>query len=380
MKGRDYILERVRQNPLAAPMHVALYDRARSIGESLADFAGQETADAARSLVRKLGEAKLLEHLEGRIRLGALVCIREALSYVHGLLDLMFAMQGLGSYAITLGGSDAQKARYAGGAARGEKIAAFALTEPEAGSDLGAVATAAARQGDDYVVNGTKVFISNGDIADFFTVLARTGPETGSKGLTMFVVERTDPGFEVARAQQVVAYHPIAELRFRDCRIPVSRRVGQEGEGFKLALAVLETFRTSVAGAALGMAERALAEAIDHVQARRQFGKPLAEQPAVQARLADMAIDVETSRLAVYRSAARRDSGTDRIPLESSAAKIVATEAAQRVVDSAVQLLGGRGVEKGSATERLYREIRALRIYEGATEVLKQVLAAQLLR
>jgi len=379
MRGADYILERVRQNPLAGDT-VPLYEQARTFAREHADTAALESEDGARAIVRMLGASGLLLHIGRPFRLGSLAAVREGLAYEHGLLDLMFAMQGLGSYGIFLTGSDEQRAAYVGAAQRGEKIAAFAATEPEAGSDLASLGTAATRVGREYVINGSKVFISNGGIADFYTVLAKTDPAAGPKGISMFVVEAGDPGFEVARRQAVLAYHPMAELRFRDCHVPAARLVGREGDGYKTALAVLETFRTSVASAALGMAERALAEALDHAQARRQFGKALAEQPAVQARLADMAVDVEAARLLVYRAVARRDGGVDRIPLESASAKMFATEAAQRVIDSAVQLLGGRGVEKGSATERLYREVRALRIYEGATDILKMVAAAQLLR
>ncbi len=380
MKGADYILDRVRQNPLATAEAIALYERARGFGREHISTAALETDDSARVLVRLMGAAGLLQFVASPFKLMSLVAIREALAFEHGLLDLMFAMQGLGTYAITLAGTPELQTKYVEAAQKGEKIAAFAVTEPDAGSDLSALTTRAQRIGREYIVDGTKVFISNGPIADFCTVLARTDPAAGNKGMSMFVVERSDPGFSVARRQDVIAFHPIAELRFGKCSIPINRLVGEEGEGYKTALAVLETFRTTVAAAALGMAERALAEAIDHTQERRQFGKALADLPAVQSRLAEMATEIEGARLLVYRSAARRDGGAERIPLESGTAKIVATETAQRVIDSAVQLFGGRGVEKGSATERLYREIRALRIYEGATEILKLVVAAQLLK
>jgi acyl-CoA dehydrogenase len=374
VKGADYILDRVRQNPLAGDT-VALYEQARQFAAANASTAARENDDAARALVRLLGASGLLLYIGRPFRLANLVAVREALAFEHGLIDLAFAMQGLGTHAIFIGGTDEQRAKYVGAAQKGEKIAAFALTEPEAGSDLAAITTGAVAQDGAWKLSGRKHFISNAPIADFFTVLAKTDWKAGTKGMSLFIVER-GAGVSTPK-QEVVAYHPIGEVRLDGA---AGMLLGATSEGYKTALAVLETFRTSVGAAALGMAERALAESIDHTQARRQFGKPLCDQPAVQARLAEMATEIEAARLLVYRSAARKDGGAERIPLESGSAKMYATEAAQRVIDSAVQLHGGKGVEKGSVPERLYREIRSLRIYEGASDILKLVIAAQMLR
>jgi acyl-CoA dehydrogenase len=289
-------------------------------------------------------------------------------------------MQGLGSYAIEEFGSDAQKREILPRVRSGEWVAAFAATEPEAGSDLGALTTSATAKDGGHVLNGLKTLISNAPIADVMTVLAKTDPAAGTKGISMFVVLRTDAGVRCPRRQDVVAWHPLGELRFEECRLPADRLVGRAGEGYKYALAVLETFRTSVAAAALGMAGRAIAETIDRILNRKQFGSRLADLAVVQSRLADMVTEYEASRLLVYRSAAKRDGGAARIPVESASAKLFSTEAAQRIIDSAVQLHGGSGVLKGSAVERLYREVRTLRIYEGASDILKLVIAGNILK
>lgn len=376
MKGAAHFEGRMRETPGLQPAHLSLFEQAMKFGAEHASIAARETDDAARELVAKLGAAGLIRHIVGKVDLRSASVLRETLAYHHGVIDLAFAMQGLGSYAMALTGAAAPVLAEV---ASGKAIAAFAVTEANAGSDLAAVETRAEARDGGYVINGTKIFISNAPIADVFTVLARTDPAGGAKGLSMFLVRKTDPGVRCSRRMDVMAYHPIGELSFQDCRIGADRLVGKLNEGYKLALTVLENFRTTVAAAACGMAGRALAEAVDHVQARKQFGKPLADQQMVRGRIADMAVELEAARLLVYRSAAKRDGGAERIPFESASAKLAATETAQRVIDSALQLHGGSGVLKGSAVERLYREIRALRIYEGATDILKLVVSASLL-
>ena len=377
MRGADFIDERLRGTPFLDPEHLQLQAEAERVAESLGEV--QETEDSARDIVRRLGREGLLKH-SGGSDLRSLCLVRETLAYQHGLIDLAFAMQGLGSYAIEIFGSDGLKSEVLPRVRSGEWVAAFAATEPEAGSDLAALSTSAGLHENKYVLSGEKTLISNAPIADVMTVLAKTDPRAGSRGITMFVVLKSDPGVSCPKRQDVVAWHPLGELRFQNVRIPVDRVVGKPGEGYKYGLAVLETFRTSVAAAALGMAGRAIAETIDRILNRKQFGSRLADLAVVQSRLADMATEYEAARLLIYRSAAKRDGGSARIPFESASAKLFATEAAQRIIDSAVQLHGGVGVLKGSAVERLYREIRTLRIYEGASDILKLVIAANILK
>lgn len=375
MKGAAYADERFDQNPF-------LEDRHRDLRRRLREFARgiriEESDEGCRRIVRELGGAGFLDATSGR-DLRALCVSRETLAETHGLLDFALAMQGLGSHAVELAGSDALKARVLPKVRSGEWVAAIALTEPEAGSDLPAITTTAVRSGDSWTLSGLKTLISNAPIADVMTVLARTDPAAGTKGMSLFAVLRTD-GVRLEERQEVAAFHPLGKLRFDRVALPQERSVGALGEGYKLVLAVLETFRTSVGAAALGMAAGALSDALDHVQARRQFGKTLGEQPVVQSRLAEMACDVEAVRLLVYRAAARRDAGHARIPLESAMGKLMATELAQRVIDTSVQLHGGLGVLKGTPVERRYREIRALRIYEGASDILKVVIGGLLLK
>jgi acyl-CoA dehydrogenase len=308
----------------------------------------------------------------------SLCLVRETLARHSGLADFAFAMQGLGAGPITLFGSEDLKQRYLPGVARGERIAAFALSEPEAGSDVAAVATTARRDGSNYVLDGTKTWISNGGIADQYVVFARTG-EAGARGLSAFVVEADAPGLRVAERIQVNAPHPLATLAFDGCRVPASQRLGGEGEGFKVAMATLDVFRATVGAAALGFARRALDEATAWSRERRAFGQPLAEFQLVQAKLAEMAVEVDAAALLVYRAAWVKDGGAARVTREAAMAKLYATEAAQRVVDAAVQLLGARGVVWNAPVERLYREVRALRIYEGTSEIQKLVIARQVL-
>ncbi len=317
-----------------------------------------------------------LEKVDSR----ALCLIRSTLAYYAGLADFAFAMQGLGSGAITLYGSEELKARYLPRVAAGEWIAAFALSEPEAGSDAAAMTTSAAPDGDSYVLNGCKTWISNGGIADFYTVFARTEPLPGAKGISAFVVPAETPGLHVTERIEVIAPHPLATLKFEDCRVPADHLLGVPGEGFKVAMQTLDVFRASVAGAALGFARRALDEALAYARQRRMFGQTLADFQMTQARLADMATAIEASTLLTYQAAWLRDVEGVSTTRQAAMAKMAATESAQQVIDGAVQLFGGVGVKRGQIVERLYREIRALRIYEGATEVQKLIIARSLLK
>jgi acyl-CoA dehydrogenase len=337
--------------------------------------------DECRRLVKALGKGGWLEHAvpdDGRPDVRTLCLVRETLARHSGLADFSFAMQGLGSGPITLFGTAAQRKQYLAPVRDGRKIAAFALTEPKAGSDVAALATRARADGNGWVLDGEKTYISNGGIADFYVVFARTG-DAGARGIGAFIVDAGNPGLKVAERIEVMAPHPLARLTFRNCRVPAAALVGAEGEGFKLAMATLDVFRTTVGAAALGLARRALDEALARVTKRELFGGPMSELPLVQAQLAQMALDVDASALLVYRSAWTRDQGAARVTREAAMAKLHATETAQRVIDAAVQMFGGMGVTQGVVVERLYREIRALRIYEGASEVQKLVIARQVL-
>jgi acyl-CoA dehydrogenase len=347
-----------------------------------AELVDEEPADvdaACRSLVRRLGEAGWLRHCvpdeEGRLDVRSLALIRETLARHSGLADFAFAMQGLGSGAIGLFGSAGQKAAWLPAVARGEKIAAFALTEPESGSDVALIETRAEARDGGWVLNGEKAFISNGGIADFYIVFARTGEAPGAKGLSAFLVARGTPGLDDSDRTEVIAPHPLATLTFRDMRLPASALIGERGRGFQQAMATLDVFRTTVGAAALGFARRALDEATGRALSRRLGSGTLADNPVTQSKLAEMVLDVETSALLVYRAAWLRDVMGRRNSREAALAKLHATEAAQSVIDKAVQMFGGLGVTKGVPVERLYREIRALRIYEGASEVQKLVIA-----
>jgi acyl-CoA dehydrogenase len=350
---------------------------------------GRAALDAqCRKLVRALGDAGWLRHAIGGTAYGgaldsidtrAICLIRETLARHDGLADFAFAMQGLGSGAISLFGSDACKQAYLPRVAQGEAIAAFALSEPQAGSDVAAMQCAAVRDGDHYILDGEKTWISNGGIADFYVVFARTGEQPGARGISAFIVDRDTPGFAIAERIDVIAPHPLARLAFTGCRIPASQRLGEAGQGFKVAMATLDVFRTSVAAAALGFARRALDEALAHAQSRRMFGQVLADFQLTQAKLAQMATGVDASALLTYRAAWQRDQGR-KVTREAAMAKMTATETAQQVIDAAVQMFGGQGVVSEHPVERLYREIRALRIYEGATEVQQLIIARELLR
>jgi acyl-CoA dehydrogenase len=309
----------------------------------------------------------------------AICLLRETLARHAGLADFAFAMQGLGSGAITLHGTAEQKRAYLPRVVAGEAIAAFALSEPDAGSDVAALACSAREQGDSYVLDGEKTWISNGGIADFYVVFARTGEQPGSRGISAFIVDAGMPGFSIAQRIDVIAPHPLARLAFADCHVPKSRLLGAPGQGFKIAMRTLDIFRTSVAAAALGFARRALDEAIARATSRRMFNQALADFQITQAKLAQMATAVDTAALLTYRAAWQRDQGQG-VTREAAMAKMVATENAQQVIDAAVQLWGGLGVTSGQTVERLYREIRALRIYEGATEVQQLIIARELLK
>jgi alkylation response protein AidB-like acyl-CoA dehydrogenase len=287
-------------------------------------------------------------------------------------------MQGLGSGAITLFGSEAKRAQYLPKVASGKAIAAFALSEPDAGSDVAALRCAARLDGDAYVLDGEKTWISNGGIADMYVVFARTGELPGSRGISAFIVDAGLPGFEIAERIDTIAPHPLARLRFTNCRVPVANRLGAAGQGFKVAMATLDIFRTSVAAAALGFARRALDEALARAASRKMFGKTLADFQLTQAKLAQMATGIDAAALLTYRAAWQRDQG-EKVTREAAMAKLTATETAQQVIDAALQMFGGMGVVSGQPVERLYREIRALRIYEGATEVQQLIIARELL-
>ncbi len=356
--------------------------------EAVAGIAHDDVDAACRSWVSALGNAGFLRqcvpaaHGGARERLDsrALCVMREALAFHDGLADFAFAMQGLGSGAITLAGNEAQRARWLPGVAGGGLIAAFALSEPDAGSDVGAMTCAAARRGDGYRLDGTKTWISNGGIADFYTVFARTGEAPGTGGISAFVVPANTPGLQVTRRIEVMAPHPLATLQFDDCLVPEGALLGEPGQGFKLAMATLDIFRASVGAAAVGFARRALAEAVRHARGRRMFGQTLADLQITQAKFGEMATAIDAAALLTYRAAWTRDVRGLRATGEAAMAKMAATESAQRVVDAALQMFGGRGVVQGEIAERLYREIRALRIYEGATEVQKLIVARELLR
>jgi acyl-CoA dehydrogenase len=367
--------------PFFDPSHRDWAARVEEVAQGLEIDHG-DTDAACRSVVSRLGAAGLLQPTssdDGQFDLRTLCLARETLARHDGLADFAFAMQGLGTGAITLFGTEAQKAQWLPKTRAGEAIAAFALTEPGSGSDVANSTMTATRDGDSYVLNGEKTWISNGGIADVYTLFARTGEAPGAKGLSAFIVTPDLPGFEIAERLDTIAPHPLATLRFTDCRVPASALLGAPGQGFKVAMSVLDVFRTTVAAAALGFARRALDEALARVTTRQIAGSPLADLQMVQGHIADMAVDVDASALLVYRAAWTRDSGAPRITREAAMAKLFATDQAQQVIDKAVQLFGGDGVRSGTAVETLYREIRALRIYEGASDVQKVIIARQTL-
>jgi acyl-CoA dehydrogenase len=351
----------------------------------IAPLEGREDADldgTCREIVRRLGAGGWLRHAVAgesrRLDVRTLCLLRETLGRHSGIADFAFALQGLGSGPLSLFGSEEQRRAWLPRVAAGEAIPAFALSEADAGSDVAAMSTTARRDGDHWVIDGEKTWISNAGLADLYVVFCRL-PELGEKGFGALLVTADNPGLRVAARIDVLAPHPLGTITLQDCRVPAGALVGEAGKGLKVALATLDVFRPTVGAAALGFARRALDEALDWTARRRAFGKLLSDFQLTQARLADMALDVDAAALLVYRAAWTRDAAAERITREAAMAKLFATEAAQRVIDQAVQLLGGRGVVAGSPVERLYREVRALRIYEGTSEIQRLVIAGQLL-
>ena len=367
----------------------------RTIASDMASFVEEEIEPWAleeldpdkliRDYVSVLAKAGALRYAvaskDSQLDVRALCLIREALAYSSPLADLAFVMQGLGTYAISQAAPEHVRDYWVTRAAEGRAIAAFALTEPDAGSDVSAVKTTAERDGDAWVINGKKRFISNAGVADFYTVFARTGTQTGGRAeLSAFVVGARMPGFSVVERTTMLSPHPIGEIAFDGCRVPEEDMIGAEGDGFLLAMRTLDTFRASVGAAACGMARRALDESLRHALNRKQFGRLLAEHQLIQEKLADMITELDAARLLVYRAAYLKDTGTGRVSREASEAKLYATEAASRIIDQAVQIHGGAGLVQGSVVERLYRDVRALRIYEGTSEIQKLIIASQLLK
>ncbi len=369
----------------------------RRFAPALAEWAAEHVGDidhtdvdaACRNIVRALGEAGWLKAvvpeayggLAPTLDVRTLCLAREILAWHEGLADFAFAMQGLGTGSISLYGTEALKRRYLPEVCAGRHLAAFALSEPEAGSDVSALTTTATPDGPLHVrLDGMKTWISNGGIADHYVVFARTGEGPGAKGLSAFVVDAGAPGLSIAGRIETIAPHPLGTLRFEGCRVPLANRLGASGDGFKVAMATLDIFRSTVGAAALGFARRAQDEALARARKRQLFGAPLGDLQLTQAALAESATDIDAAALLIYRAAHAKDSGAPRITRESSMAKMFATEMAQKVIDRAVQLFGGHGVRVGTKVESLYREIRALRIYEGATEVQKIVIARDVLR
>ena len=375
--------------PFFTPQHGLFAAQLDAWAKTHIDPTHHHDVDAqCQALVAQLGEAGWLRHAVGGAAYGgvsdaidtrAICLLRETLARYSGLADFAFAMQGLGSGAISVDGTPEQKAQYLPRVAAGTAIAAFALSEPEAGSDVAAMRCEARVEGDTVVINGEKTWISNGGIADFYVVFARTGEAPGARGISAFIVDANTAGLEIAQRIHVIAPHPLARLRFTNCLVPVSQRIGGAGQGFKVAMRTLDIFRTSVAAAALGFARRAFEEGLKRSKTRQMFGGTLADFQLTQAKLAHMATTIDSAALLIYRAAWERDNGRT-VTAQAAMAKMVATEGAQQVIDSAVQLFGGQGVVSGEVVETLYREIRALRIYEGATEVQQLIIARELLK
>jgi acyl-CoA dehydrogenase len=376
----------ISQLPFFTPEH-------RNLAQSVAQFVQQEiepraaveenVEDVAREFVTLLARAGLLSYAvaESKLDIRSLCLIREELAYSSALADLAFVMQGLGTYAIARAATDHVRDFWLSRAANGKAIAAFALTEPNAGSDVAAIETTARRDGETYVIDGRKRFISNAGIADFYIVFAKTGAREDERPvLSAFVVSSKMPGFRVVERTPLIAPHPIGEIAFNECRVPAEDMIGNEGDGFKLAMETMDTFRASVGAAACGMARRALDQSLRYASSRKQFGRLLSEHQLVQAKFADMITELDAARLLVYRAAYARDTETGRVTREASEAKLFATEAAGRIIDSAVQIHGGAGLVSGTVVERMYRDVRALRIYEGTSEIQKLIIAGQLLK
>ncbi len=372
--------------PFFEPRHRELAERLEVwSAQNLSSIDHHDIDQACRSLVAALGRDGWLKFTapgEGdaeRIDVRTLALIRETLARQSGLADFAFAMQGLGAGPLSLFGNPEQRKAWLPKTRSGNAIAAFALSEPASGSDVANIATVASRDGNDFVLEGEKTWISNGGIADFYIVFARTGEAPGARGLSAFIIEADSCGLTITERLSTIAPHPLARLRFDGCRVPASALVGRAGDGFKIAMATLDVFRTSVGAAALGFARRALDEALKRATSRHLFGAPLADLQMVQGHIADMALEIDAAALLTYRAAWAKDMGAARVTREAAMAKLFATEAAQRVIDTAVQIHGGDGVRSGHPVETLYREIRALRIYEGASDVQKIVIARSVL-
>lgn len=386
--SREIILSNADLGPFFDGGHALL--AARLTRAALQPLTGEHDAAKTARLLGELGlYAHLVpwahggapvgkEHLSTYVDVRSLVLIREALGQVSPLADAIFAVQGLGSYPIVLAGTPEQREWLLPDVVSGKRITGFGLTEPEAGSDVASLRTTARLEGSEWVLDGEKTLISNVPIAHHYVVFANADPARGRKGITAFVVEHGSPGLTLAPLPMSIP-HPIGTLRMKGCRVPGDMRLGDVGAGFKLAMETLDAFRISVGAAANGMATAALESALDHVTRRRQFGAPLSDQQIVKAYLADMATELDAARLLVARAAHRRDTTGERVSTEAAMAKMYATEAAQRIIDHAVQLHGGMGVVEGTDVERLYREIRPLRIYEGTTEIQKLIIAKGLL-
>ena len=372
--------------PFFEPRHRDLAAHLETWANANLDAIDHQSADeTCRQLVTILGDAGFLTHSavggedQQKLDVRSLCLIRETLARHDGLADFAFAMQGLGTGAISLFGSEQQKDEWLTKTRQGQAISAFALTESQSGSDVANSTMTATRDGDHFVLNGEKTWISNGGIADLYTVFARTGEAPGANGLSAFIVPAGLPGFEITERLETIAPHPLATLRFTECRIPAKALIGAPGQGFKIAMSVLDIFRSTVAAAALGFARRALSETLERVTTRVVEGTPLFDRQMVQGHIADMAVDIDAAALLVYRAAWTKDSGAARVTREAAMAKLFATDHAQNVIDKAVQLHGGDGVKSGQVVERLYREIRALRIYEGASDIQRLVIAKQTL-
>jgi acyl-CoA dehydrogenase len=391
------------RSPQAPTAHLELPffdDEHRALANGLLAWTGAQRVDemddraACREWVRRLGEGGWLRYCVPAAHGGALpaldsralVILRETLAFHSSLADFAFAMQGLGSGAITLAGTDAQRATWLPAVARGDKIAAFALSEPEAGSDVAGMSTRAVRDGEGWRLDGSKTWISNGGLADFYVTFAKTDPDAGARGISAFIVETGAPGLDSSEHITVMAPHPLATLRLEACRIGPDALLGPLNGGFKLAMQTLDIFRASVAGAALGMARRAFAEAVAHARQRRMFGQTLGDFQLTQARLGEMSALIDAAAMLTYRAAWLRDrsvtqgAGTPAYTAAAASAKLTATENAHKVIDMALQMFGGRGVRVGEVVEHLYRDIRALRIYEGASEVQLLILGKHALK
>lgn len=370
--------------PFLNEEHHALAERAKAWNIKSDLIPNENLSDHCRLLAKSLGDHGLLEAVvppEGKsFDVRSLCTIREALTYHDALADAIFTMQGIGTQAIQRFGTTAQKERYLPPCRRGDKIAAFAVTEPEVGSDVASMRTTATRSGDQYVLNGRKTYISNAQFADHFLVVARTGEDSGARGLSAFIVDREAPGLSVGEAIDFIAEHPAAPMAFDNCEIPLDALIGDPGQGFKVAMGAFDIFRPSVGAAAVGLARRAIGETLARVKQRQLYGNPMSELQSIQMTLADMAVDLDSAALLVYRAAWEHDTGLSKSAYSPSMAKWHAAEAAGRIVDRAVQLFGGDGVTQGNLIEKLYREARPMRIYEGASEVQKIIVARAMLR